>query len=78
MTLEQKKALIQRFLERCNRYADDRIMAYRGKLADATGVQALELADKLTHWAAYRAFNDYTIAELETAELDDWLDGPDA
>lgn len=74
MTLEEKKALIQRFLERCNRYADGKIIGHRAELAAANGAQALALADKLAHWAAYRAFNDYTIAELDTPELDDWID----
>jgi hypothetical protein len=74
MTLEDKKRVVTRFLERCNDYADRQLEGYRAELEHAAGKRALELADKIAHWTAYRAFNEHAIAELATARLDDWLD----
>lgn len=74
MTLREQKRLIGRFLRRCNAYADDKLGAYRERLAHATGFEALELQDKISHWTAYKAFNEFTIDELETTDrLDAWL-----
>jgi hypothetical protein len=42
-------------------------------LASATGFDALDIQDKIGHWTAYRTFNEYTIEELKTRELDDWF-----
>ncbi len=73
MTLEEKKALVACFLEKCNRYAEGKLEHYREQLAAASGWQALALQDKVSHWTAYRTFNDHTIEELETEVLDDWF-----
>lgn len=73
MTLEEKKSLVADFLARCNRYADGKLSEYRGSLDGASGQRALEIQDKIGHWTAYKTFNEYTIAELETARLDDWF-----
>lgn len=75
MTVEEKKAVVTAFLARCNEYADAQLAAYRERVATATGRQALELQDKIGHWTAYRAFNEYTIDELATGEIDDWFTG---
>ncbi|HEX6994055.1 MAG TPA: hypothetical protein VF339_07885 [Gammaproteobacteria bacterium] len=74
MSLEEKKRVVVRFLERCNGYADREIAARRAELEHARGRRALELADEIAHWAAYRAFNEHAIAELATPRLDDWLE----
>ena len=74
MTLIEKKAVVAEFLGRCNRYADQKLAEYRGALAETTPWQAMEIEDKINHWAAYRAFNAFTIEELGTAELDDWFE----
>lgn len=73
MTLTEKKAVVVRFIQKCNEYADDKIARYRGELEQADGMRALGIQDKIGHWTAYRAFNDYTIEELRTDALDDWF-----
>jgi len=73
MILEEKKALVTSFLEKCNKYAEGKLEVYRERLAAASGWQALELQDKMSHWTAYRTFNDHTIAELKSEVLDDWF-----
>lgn len=78
MTLEQKKACIVAFLGRCNEYADAKLAGYRERMAEAAGWQALELQDKIGHWTAYRAFNEYTIEELASGELDGWFAEPES
>jgi hypothetical protein len=74
MTLDEKKRLVIRFLERCNDYADRELSGLRAELEHAQAARALQLADKIAHWAAYRAFNEHAIAELGTPRLDAWLD----
>lgn len=74
MDLGSKKALVARFIERCNRYADAELARYRAELEQATGSRAAELERRIAEWAAYRKFNEYTLRELETPELDDWFD----
>ena len=73
MNLVERKALVARFIGKCNEYADGKLEQYRAELASASGFKALEIQDKIGHWTAYRAFNEYTIAELASEELDDWL-----
>ena len=76
MTVDEKKALVAAFLERCNRYATVRIAGLQADLVGATAWQSLAIQDKIGHWTAYRAFNEYTIAELSSPELDHWFDEP--
>jgi hypothetical protein len=71
--MDEKKTLIVAFLGRCNRYADDKLDEYRRRLAEASGFDALTLQDKIGHWTAYRAFNEFTIGELRTDALDHWF-----
>lgn len=73
MELDEKKQLVVNFLKRCNDYADGELAKYQARLEMAEGQEALELADRISHWAAYRAFNEHAIEELATARLDDWL-----
>lgn len=77
MTLSEKKSLVARFIERCNAYADAELARYRAELETQTGWSALATQDKIAHWTAYRAFNEYTLAELQTDELDHWFTDSD-
>lgn len=74
MTLAEKKQLVARFLARCNEYADAKLEAYHAQARAEQGPEALSLADKISHWSAYRAFNEHAIGELETTRLDSWFD----
>lgn len=76
MTLSEQKSLVADFLAQCNRYADGKLDEYRRRLATASGGQALEIQDKITHWTAYRVFNEHAIAELQSGALDDWFSKP--
>jgi hypothetical protein len=77
MSIDEKKTLVRQFLERCNRYADDKLDGYARQLADASGSKCLDLQDKIGHWTAYRAFNEHAIEELGTDRLDTWFEDPD-
>jgi hypothetical protein len=48
-------------------------VAYQQQAALAKGNEGLLLQDKISHWTAYRVFTEYTVDELETAELDSWF-----
>ena len=74
MTLDDKKTLVAKFLAHCNDYANRQLAGYLAELEHASGARALELADKIAHWSAYRAFNEHAIAELATPRLDAWLE----
>jgi hypothetical protein len=76
MTLSEQKSLVADFLAQCNRYADGKLDEYRQRLATASGRQALEIQDKITHWTAYRVFNEHAIEELQSGALDDWFPKP--
>ena len=73
-SLDQKKQLVADFLGRCNQYADAKLAAYQTQLPALSGADAVAVADKINHWAAYRAFNEHAIRELETNILDSWFD----
>ena len=73
MTLQEKKALIADFLEKCNRYADAKLAQYQRDLPAAAENDRLVLQDKIVHWTAYRTFNEYTLRELTADTLDDWF-----
>lgn len=76
MTLTEQKSLVASFLDECNRYAEGKLEDYRRRLEGASGPSALEIQDKISHWTAYRTFNEYTIDELATNALDHWFDKP--
>jgi hypothetical protein len=69
----EKKRIVSQFLQRCAAYADDKLVAYQQQAALAKGNEGLLLQDKISHWTAYRVFTEYTVDELETAELDSWF-----
>jgi len=74
MKHDEKKRVISDFLRKCNTYADDKLVDYRLRAASATGMESLGLQDKINHWTAYKAFNEYAITELQSDVLDHWLD----
>ncbi len=78
MTLNEKKAVVARFLRQCNEYARHELARYRTELDQAEGRQALALQDRIGHWTAYMAFNEYTLEELDGDMLDSWFDEVDA
>lgn len=74
MQVHEKKALITDFLRKANDYATAMIENYQRKLENEPDFsRRLELYDKINHWAAYQAFNAYTIEELKTTEIDHWF-----
>lgn len=74
LTVADKKRIVSDFLQHCLGYADDKLADYRQRLPyAASSMDALTLQDKISHWTAYRAFTEYTIEELKTAELDAWF-----
>lgn len=75
MTLSQQKSLVRQFLERCNRYADDKLADYGERLRSCSAADVLPLQDKIGHWTAYRAFNEHAIEELSAGQLDGWFEG---
>ncbi len=75
MHVAEKKEIIAAFLKQANDYAMRMIEKYNKALEHENDFsKRLELYDKINHWAAYQAFNAYTIEELQTSELDQWFD----
>ena len=74
MDLQKKKDLIANFLAKCNEYADEQLERYGQQAGPLSSLDALHVHDKIHHWMTYKAFNEYTIAELRTEELDHWFD----
>ena len=73
MNIAEKKAVVADFIGKCNEYGARQLARYRAELAGATGAEAFAIEQKIGQWTAYLAFNDYTLEELKTAELDDWF-----
>jgi hypothetical protein len=75
MQVAEKKEIIAAFLNKANDYARRMIDKYTKALEDENDFsKRLALYDKINHWAAYQAFNAYTIEELQSSELDQWFD----
>ena len=72
-TADEKKRIVEEFLKHCNDYSRDMLVKYRKSLNTANAEEELVLQDKITHWVAYRAFNEHAIMELKGTELDDWF-----
>jgi hypothetical protein len=77
ITIEQQKEIVTRFLRKCNRSSLARLDAYRARQGLRPTIEGLVLAAKIGQWSAYYAFNEFTIDELKTAELDDWFEAID-
>ncbi len=73
-SIAEKKRIVARFVRQCNDYADAEIARYRAALDAADARAARALQDKISHWTAYRAFNEHTLGELAGNELDSWFE----
>ncbi len=73
-SITEKKKTISDFIVQCNNYADGQIRKYRMRLEQADAMDVLEIESKIYHWKVYKSFNEYTIEELKTDELDHWFD----
>ena len=74
VSISEKKEIISDFLEKCNAYSDSMIKKYHHESGGKLSEDELLIQDKIVHWMAYKAFNDYAIEELKTEQLDDWFD----
>lgn len=72
-TANEKKRIVEDFLNRCIDYSNHKLQRYRASLDGASSEQELAIHDKINHWVAYRFFNEYAIEELKGTELDDWF-----
>ena len=72
-SIDQKKKIITDFLIKCNEYADGQKKKYRTQKEQAASMDALLIDSKIYQWNVYRTFNEYTIEELKTSELDPWF-----
>jgi hypothetical protein len=75
ITLDQKKALIVDFLQKCNSYSDEVIEKYRKRICDSAEIELN--CEKIRKWAAYREFNEVAIREIQAADLDHWFEETD-
>ena len=73
-SIPEKKKMISNFISQCNSYADGQIRKYQARLEQADAMSALEIETKIYNWKVYKSFNDYTIEELKTDELDHWFE----
>ena len=73
MNSADKKAVVADYLHRCNRYAEGQLAKYQQELRTADAAAALALQDKISHWTAYRAFNEHALGEIHRGELDGWF-----
>ncbi len=77
---DDRKRIVVDFLQRCNAYADAKLRDYNTRMradtghVDSNSDELMQLADKISHWSAYRAFNDVAIHEIHDGELDDWFE----
>ena len=74
INLSEKKEIIIEFLGKCNAYSDSMVRKYQDESRDKNAENTLLVQDKIVHWLAYKAFNEYAIEELKTDQLDDWFD----
>ncbi|MBL4744500.1 MAG: hypothetical protein JKX87_07735 [Cycloclasticus sp.] len=71
LSLDEKKAIIIKFLQQCNHYSDGMLDKYREQLND---VELEGVANQKIHdWGVYKDFNDYAMKELVGQDLDDWF-----
>lgn len=77
ITVRQRKKIVIDFLEKCNRYALEKLDGYRRQQSVKPSMPSLDLDAKITRWSAYYAFNEFALEELRSTELDDWFDEND-
>tara|TARA_B100000902_G_C26482510_1_gene515467 strand:+ start:117 stop:383 length:267 start_codon:yes stop_codon:yes gene_type:complete len=70
---EEIKKNIARFLELCVDYADSSLERKKTRL-ESLGLNDYESAKKeIEKWKNYKQFTEYTIKELLSGDLDEWI-----
>jgi len=68
MDIEERREIVSRFLRRCVTYADASIERKKSR-----GEDSLEISN----WENYRQFTSFSASEVESGELDTWLEDGD-
>jgi len=68
MDINQRREIVSRFLRRCVMYADSSIERKKSR-----GEDSLEISN----WENYRQFTSFSASEVESGELDTWLEDGD-
>jgi len=73
-SLQEKKAIVINFLNRCNLYAEEKITVYEKELLGNSDSKLIfKLNEKKHSWSSYFKFNNHAIGELKTKRLDAWF-----
>ncbi len=65
MGIEERRKLIELFLRRCVTYADASIERKKKRGDDE---------EVIAKWQSYRDFTEHAVMEVESGELDSWLE----
>ncbi|MBD60873.1 MAG: hypothetical protein CMA79_00045 [Euryarchaeota archaeon] len=65
MGITESRKLIRDFLKRCVEYADESIKRKKERGEDE---------GEISKWIAYRDFTEHAVMEVESGELDSWLE----
>ena len=68
MDIEQRREIVSRFLRRCVTYADASIERKKSRNEDPLDIY---------NWENYRQFTSFSASEVESGELDTWLEEGD-
>ena len=68
MDISQRREIVSRFLRRCVTYADASIERKKSRGADSS---------EISNWENYRQFTSFSASEVESGELDTWLEDGD-
>ena len=65
MDIEERRKIVSRFLRRCVTYADASIERKKSRGEDSSDI---------SNWENYRQFTSFSASEVESGELDTWLE----
>ena len=68
MDISQRREIVSRFLRRCVTYADASIERKKSRGEDPS---------EISNWENYRQFTSFSASEVESGELDTWLEDGD-
>ena len=68
MDINQRREIVSRFLRRCVTYADSSIERKKSRGEDSS---------EISNWENYRQFTSFSASEVESGELDTWLEDGD-
>lgn len=68
MDINQRREIVSRFLRRCVMYADSSIERKKSRGEDSS---------EISNWENYRQFTSFSASEVESGELDTWLEDGD-